>query len=99
MSRGCPAITAKRLGAYWMTSIAGKTAVVFKSDSHLSQDTDHHIPAGGVLPNEQLWTQIIGEVQPKLVLTTGTSGGIGKDFEVGDVVVSPVVRFELAENG
>lgn len=36
----------------------------------------------------------MGEVRPKLVLTTGTAGGIGKDFEVGDVVVSPVVRFD-----
>jgi nucleoside phosphorylase len=34
------------------------------------------------------------EVQPQLVLTTGTAGGIGKQFEVGDVVVSPVVRFD-----
>src|SRR5262249_12534872 len=31
---------------------------------------------------------------PKLVITTGTAGGIGKQFEVGDVVVSPVVRFD-----
>jgi purine-nucleoside phosphorylase len=28
------------------------------------------------------------------VLTTGTAGGIGKQFEVGDVIVSSVVRFE-----
>jgi nucleoside phosphorylase len=33
-------------------------------------------------------------VQPKLVITTGTAGGIGKQFEVGDVVVSPIVRFD-----
>lgn len=33
-------------------------------------------------------------MQPKLVLTTGTAGGIGKQCEVGDVVVSPVVRFD-----
>jgi len=33
-------------------------------------------------------------VKPQLVLTTGTAGGIGKQFEVGDVVVSPVVRFD-----
>ena len=38
--------------------------------------------------------QIISEVQPKLVITTGTAGGIGKEFEVGDVVVSPIVRFD-----
>jgi purine-nucleoside phosphorylase len=29
-----------------------------------------------------------------LVITTGTAGGIEKQFEVGDVVVSPVVRFD-----
>lgn len=94
MSKGSPAVEAKRLGAFWTTTIGGKNAVVFKSDSHLSQDTDKHFPANGILPNAELWKQIIGEVQPKLVLTTGTAGGIGKDCEVGDVVVSPVVRFD-----
>ena len=29
-----------------------------------------------------------------LVITTGTAGGIGKDCEVGDVIVSPIVRFD-----
>jgi len=28
------------------------------------------------------------------VITTGTAGGIGKEFAVGDVIVSPVVRFD-----
>jgi len=90
MVPGCPARMAKRLGAYWTTSIGGKTVVVFKSESHMSQD-------GPKLPNEDVWRQIIGEVQPKLVLTTGTAGGIGKQFEVGDVVVSPVVRFDCVQ--
>ena len=94
MSKGSPAVQAKRLGTFWTTTIGAKKAVVFKSDSHLSQDTNHHFPANGQLPNAELWKQIIGEVQPKLVLTTGTAGGIGKTFEVGDVVVSPVVRFD-----
>jgi hypothetical protein len=87
MRAGCPAVEAKRLGAFWTTSIGGKSVVVFKSESHLSQD-------GPGLANEDVWRQIIGEVQPKLVLTTGTAGGIGKQFEVGDVVVSPIVRFD-----
>jgi len=94
MSRGCPAVEANRLGAFWTTTIAGNNVVVFKSDSHLSQDTDRRLPANGVLPNALLWKQIIDEVQPKLVLTTGTAGGIGKEFEVGDVMVSSVVRFD-----
>jgi nucleoside phosphorylase len=87
MRAGCPAKELKRLGAYWTTTIAGKKVVVFKSDSHMSQD-------GPKLPNLQVWKQIIEDTQPKLVLTTGTAGGIGTDSEVGDVVVSPVVRFD-----
>lgn len=87
MRKGCPAIEAKRLGAYWMSTIDQKKIVVFKSDSHMSQD-------GPDLPNIDVWRQIITEVQPKLTITTGTSGGIGKQFEVGDVVVSPIVRFD-----
>jgi hypothetical protein len=87
MRKGCPAIEAKRLGAYWTTTIGKQSVVVFKSDSHMSQD-------GPQLPNIDVWRQIIQEVRPKLVITTGTAGGIGKEFEVGDVIVSPIVRFD-----
>ena len=87
MRAGCPALEAKRLGAFWTTSIGTKKVVVFKSDSHMSQD-------GPQLPNIDVWRQIITEVRPSLVITTGTSGGIGKQFEVGDVIVSPVLRFD-----
>jgi len=87
MRAGCPAREANRLGTYWTTHIDGKKVVVFKSDSHMSQD-------GPQLPNRDVWRQIIDDVRPKLVITTGTAGGIGNQFEVGDVVVSPVVRFD-----
>ncbi len=87
MRAGCPAKDAKRLGAYWTTTIGKKKVVVFKSDSHMSQD-------GPQLPNQDVWKQIIEDVQPQLVITTGTAGGIGKQFEVGDVIVSPIVRFD-----
>jgi nucleoside phosphorylase len=87
MRKGCPALEAKRLGAYWTTTIGKKSVVVFKSDSHMSQD-------GPQLPNIDVWRQIIQEVRPALVITTGTAGGIGKQFEVGDVIVSAIVRFD-----
>ena len=90
MRRDAPAIEAKRLGAYWTTTIGSQRVVVFKSDSHMSQD-------GPKLPNIQVWSQIIGDVQPKLVITTGTAGGIGAEFEVGDVIVSPIVRFDCIQ--
>src|SRR5580698_6869969 len=95
MSKGSPAVQAKRLGAYWTTTIGSKKAIVFKSESHLSQDTNKAVPKGNAtLPNEDVWKQIITEVQPKLVITTGTAGGIGSQCEVGDVIVSPIVRFD-----
>lgn len=84
---GCPALEAGRLGAYWKTTIAGKSVIVFKSESHLSQD-------GPKAPNIQVWQQLIEEVKPKLVLTSGTGGGIGAGAMVGDVIVSPVVHFD-----
>lgn len=87
MRRGCPALEEKRLGTYWTTTIGDKSVVVFKSDSHMSQD-------GPDLPNIDVWRQIIDETRPKLVITTGTAGGIGTEFEVGDVIVSSIVRFD-----
>jgi len=87
MRPGCPARNARRLGAFWTATVGGKSVVVFKSESHMSQD-------GPKLPNIDVWRQIIAEVRPKLVITTGTAGGIGKKVEVGDVVVSPIVRFD-----
>jgi Phosphorylase superfamily len=93
MSRRSPAVMAKRLGTFWTCTIGKKKVVVFKSDSHMSQDTNKHLPTDDVLPNAVVWKQIIEEVQPKLVITTGTGGGIGKQFEVGDVIVSPYVHF------
>jgi hypothetical protein len=97
MRKGSPALNAKRLGAYWTTTIGGKKVVVFKSDSHLSQDTRKLPQENGPLPNEDVWKQIITEVRPKLVITTGTAGGIGKQCEVGDVIVSPIVRFDCTK--
>lgn len=94
MQKGCPALQAKRLGTYWTTKIGSKKGVVFKSDSHLSQDTKKLPATGGTLPNYDVWKQIIEEVRPALVITTGTAGGIGTWGEVGDVVVSPIVRLD-----
>jgi hypothetical protein len=95
MRNGCPAMEAGRLGAYWTMTLGKKRVVVFKSESHMSQDTAKKQPPAGVtLPNEDLWQQIIDEVSPALVITTGTGGGIGANCEVGDVAVSPIVCFD-----
>jgi len=94
MRKGCPAKNAGRLGAYWTGTIGRKRVVYFKSESHMSQDTKTAPKAGQTLPNEDVWAQIIREVRPTLVITTGTAGGIGSTCEVGDVIVSPIVTFD-----
>jgi nucleoside phosphorylase len=42
-----------------------------------------------------LWKQLIAEVKPKIVITSGTGGGIGADIGLGDVVIGQQVRFHL----
>jgi nucleoside phosphorylase len=87
MSPVCPARQAGRLGTYWTNRIGGKRVTLFKSDSHMSQD-------GPALANEVVWKQIIADCHPSWVITTGTGGGIGPTFEVGDVIVSRFVTFD-----
>jgi kumamolisin len=76
-----------RLGSFFPTTIGGKRVLCFKSELHFNQD-------GPKLPILKLWKQLIAEVNPKLVITTGTAGGIGSFVELGDVVVAPAVRFD-----
>lgn len=88
---GAPASQSKRLGSYFVTSIAGKNVLCMKSELHMSQD-------GQALPIAKLWKQIIAEAQPTLIITTGTAGGIGAAMELGDVVVAKEVRFDCQKS-
>ncbi len=86
--RGAPSVEdSHRLGSYFPTTIAGKRVLCMKSELHMSQD-------GPKLPIAKLWAQLIAEARPKLVITTGTAGGIGPTVELGDVAVAPSVRFD-----
>ncbi len=76
-----------RLASFFPTVIAGKKVLCMKSELHLNQD-------GAKLPILKLWQQLISEVDPKLVITTGTGGGIGSYVELGDVVLGAATRFD-----
>ena len=91
MEPGCPARDSKRLGTYWTARIAGRSVTLFKSESHFSQDGPEELATS---PNRLVWQQIIEDCKPKLVITTGTGGGIGAGAEVGDVIVSRFVTFD-----
>ena len=87
MRAGCPARNYGRLGTYWTTRIGQRSVTLFKMDSHMSQD-------GPGLVNADVWRQVIGDVQPRLVITTGTGGGIGPASMVGDVIISRFLAFD-----
>jgi nucleoside phosphorylase len=84
---GAPALAQNSLAIYQPTRIGFTTVLCVKSNLHLSQD-------GPDLPIRTLWKQMITECQPKLVITTGTAGGIGADTHLGDVIISKSVRFD-----
>lgn len=86
IKHGAPSLNSKRLGIWFKSKIGTKTVLCFKSDLHLARD-------GSKLPVKDLWKQIIAEVNPKIVITTGTAGAIGKNVLLGDVVVTKKVRF------
>lgn len=87
----CPARQKKHFGTYWTTEIGGTKVVLFKSDSHMSQDGPEDL---ATTPNRLVWKQLIEDCKPKWVITTGTAGGIGSGAEVGDVVLSRFVTFD-----
>lgn len=87
IKHGAPSLSKNRLGIFFPILIGDKRVLCFKSELHMSTD-------GSKLPLLDLWKQIIQEVKPKLVITTGTAGGIGPDINVGDVLIARKARFD-----
>lgn len=82
-----PSLKVNRLGSWYMSQIGKKKVICFKSELHMARD-------GKQMPVKDLWIQLIKEVKPKLVITTGTAGGIGAGIQLGDVVVTQTFRFD-----
>lgn len=76
------------LGIYAPFMIGNISVLALKSGLHMAYD-------GPDVPMVDLWKQLIAEVDPKLVITTGTGGGIGSDLGLGDVVIGEQARFHL----
>ena len=86
-----PAKEAGRLGEYALTKIGTKHVVCFHSQLHLCTD-------GLEPPIVALWQQIVAEVNPELVITTGTAGGIGLSTVLGDVFVVSNAKFNCTKS-
>jgi len=93
--RGAPSLGARRLGSWCLTNIGQKSVLCFKSELHMNQDGIANAVAPGVatLPVKDMFRQIIEEAQPELVITVGTSGGVFKNHDLGDVTVTRAAKF------
>lgn len=82
-----PAKFSRCLASYWVTQIDQTVVICAKSDLHLSTDD-------ATLPIRALFKQMIEDCQPRLVITTGTAGGIGSSESLGDVLVTNTSHFD-----
>ncbi len=94
---GAPAQKAGRLGSWFPTKIGSKKVMCYKSELHLNQDGIPTGPGTATLPVKDMFKQLIAEVKPELVITTGTSGGVFLEHDLGDVVVTRGAKFRLAD--
>jgi len=68
--------------------IGSKTVVLYKTELHPKQN-------GPQLPFVPVLQQLISELSPQLVISTGTAGGIGAKIQCGDVAIMEEARFHV----
>jgi nucleoside phosphorylase len=79
------------LGLYFPCTIGKARVLLLKSGLHLDYDLEAVAP---VIPINKMLTEVVQTVKPKLVVTTGTGGGIGADVKLGDVIVAEQTLFD-----
>lgn len=87
-----PSHRARRLASYAMSRIGSQAVLAVKSELHLSTDW-RKTRSGPTLPFRILVERIINEAAPRLVITTGTAGGLYCSMHLGDVVMSRAAEF------
>jgi len=70
--------------------IGDKTVVLYKSELHPKQN-------GSKLPFVPVLKQLIAELKPSLVISTGTAGAIGSHVQCGDVAICSAARFHVKD--
>jgi|GEM_PF-496386 len=70
--------------------IGTKTVVLYKSELHPKQN-------GNKLPFVPVIQQLVSELEPDVVISTGTAGAIGSHVNCGDVAVTTSARFHVRD--
>lgn len=87
-SGGDDALAHGLFGYLTAMKIGSKTVVLYKSELHPKQN-------GSSLPFVGVMQQLISELQPSLVIGTGTAGAIGSHINCGDVAITNRARFHV----
>jgi hypothetical protein len=77
-------------GYLFSLTIGKQKVVLYKTELHPKNN-------GTELPFIPVISQLVGELQPKLVISTGTAGAVGSQINCGDVVITDGARFHLRE--
>jgi kumamolisin len=83
---GNTALKAGLFGYLSAVTIGGKYVLLYKSELHPKQN-------GNQLPFVPVLQQLISEVSPGLVISTGTAGAIGNTLNCGDVAICDSAQF------
>ena len=75
------------LGLYFPCRIGEIRVLLFKSGLHLDYD-------GPAVPLRHLIRELAETITPRVLITTGTGGGIGRQVKLGDVFIAGTVRFD-----
>jgi len=84
---GDAALEAGLFGYLSAVTIGTQTVVLFKSELHPKQN-------GPQLPFVPVIQQLVSELKPALVISTGTAGAIGGTLNCGDVAITRSARFK-----
>lgn len=73
---------------YWAFSQVGPhKGIVLKNNCHLATDS-------AALPLRSVWGQIITETGARLIVDSGTAGGVGSQVQVGDAIIATSLHFD-----
>lgn len=83
-----PARESKRLASFHMATIGSLSVCCIKSELHPATD-------GPTLPLAALAAQVAAETGAKLIITTGTAGGVGAGTVLGDLNIATQVASDF----
>jgi hypothetical protein len=88
---GDDALEAGAFGYLSSLSVGGVNVTLFKTELHPKSN-------GPDMPFVPVIGQLISELGPRLVITTGTAGAIGSQLQCGDVVITNTARLHCISN-